>query len=61
MQNNSINRYGNANATRCILGEKSHGHQHVKREKTKTKLSLVQRYFDFYIHIDNKERARASD
>ena len=32
-----------------------------KKKKTASKSSLLQSYFDFYIHVDNRERSRASD
>ena len=44
---------GNRMATRSF--------REKKKKKTASKSSLLQSYFDFYIHVDNRERSRASD
>ena len=45
---------GNRMATRSFR-------EREKKKKTASKSSLLQSYFDFYIHVDNRERSRASD
>ena len=45
---------GNRMATRSFR-------EREKKKKTATKSSVLQSYFDFYIHVDNRERSRASD
>ena len=61
MQNNSINRYGKLKATRGFFGGKSKGHPDFYREKITTKSSFFDVIFDVFAHIDNRERARASE
>ena len=64
MLNNSINSYGNPNATRYFFWREiawPPGLLEKKKKKTASKSSLLQSYFNFYIHVDNRERSRASD
>ena len=61
MQNNSINRYGKPEATRGFFGGKSQGHPDFYREKITTKSSFFDVIFDVFAHMDNRERARASE
>ena len=61
MQNNSINRYGKLKATRVFFGGKSKGHPDFYREKITKKSSIFDVIFDVFAHVDNRERAKASD
>ena len=48
--------------TRGVSGGKSHGHLDFKRKKKQQESRVFfDVIFDVYIHVDNRERARASD
>ena len=46
---------------KVLVGRKSHGRPGFKKENTTTKSCFFYIIFDVYTHLDNRERAKASD
>ena len=62
MQNNSIKRYGNPNATQGFIWKKNRMTARTfKKKKQQQSRVFFDVIFDVSIHVNNGERARASD